>query len=206
MPALTHTTVLIILTVIVSFLAWQDKKIMARFVFDPLSVTRFKQYDRFITHGFVHADGMHLLFNMFTLYFFGRVIERFYINKFGLMGFVIFYVLAIIVAIIPTYLKHKNNAHYFGLGAIGGVSAVLFAFILFYPWEMIYLFAVIPIPAILFAIVYTTYSIYMDKNGRDNVNHSAHLIGALFGVVATIIIEPKIILHFVQALLSPRFF
>lgn len=206
MPALTHTTVLIILTVIVSFLAWQDKKIMGRFIFDPLSITRFKQYDRFITHGFVHKDGMHLLFNMFTLYFFGRIIEQFYIIKFGLLGFVLFYVLAIIVAIIPTYIKYKNHAHYLGLGASGGVSAVLFAFILFYPWEVIYLFAVIPIPAIIFAGLYTAYSIYMDKNGRDNVNHSAHLVGALFGVVATIICEPRLIFHFGKSLLTPNLF
>lgn len=109
MPILNHTTVLIILTVIVSFIAWQDNKIMARFVFDPLAVTRFKQYDRFITHGFVHSNGMHLLFNMFTFYFFGQIIERFYIHKFGLLGFVLFYVLAIVVAVIPTYIKNKTT-------------------------------------------------------------------------------------------------
>lgn len=206
MLQLTHTTVLIILTVIISFLAWQDKRIMARFIFDPLAVTRFKQYDRLITYGFVHIDGMHLLFNMFTLYFFGRIIEDFYIHKFGLLGFVIFYVASIIASIIPTYLKKKNHAHYFALGASGGVSAVLFAFILFYPWEVIYLFAVIPIPAIIFAGLYIAYSIYMDRQGRDNIHHSAHLVGALFGVVATIICEPRLLIHFGRALLNPNLF
>lgn len=178
---------------------------MARLVFDPLAVTRFKQYDRFITHGFVHSNGMHLLFNMFTFYFFGQIIERFYIHKFGLLGFVLFYVLAIVVAVIPTYIKNKNNAHYFGLGASGGVSAVLFAFILFYPWEVIYFFMVIPIPAIIFAGLYTAYSIYMEKQQKDNVNHLAHLTGALFGVVVTIVIEPKILVHFFYQFLNPSF-
>lgn len=201
-----HTTAIIIITVIISLLAWQDKKMMARLIFDPLSVTRFKQYDRFISHGFVHADGMHLLFNMFTLYFFGRAIEWLYIDKFGSLGFVFFYILAIIVAIIPSYLKNKNNAHYLSLGASGGVSAILFAFILFDPWNTIYLFAVLPIPAIVFAIAYTAYSIHADKRGGSNINHSAHLYGAAFGVIATIIIEPSIVLHFLQSLINPRFF
>lgn len=202
---LNHTTVIIIITVIISLLAWQNRTLMGRLIFDPISVTRFKQYDRFITHGFIHADGMHLLFNMFTLYFFGRVIERFYINKFGSLGFVAFYVLAIIVAIIPTYLKHKNNSRYLSLGASGAVSAVLFAFILFAPWETLYFFGVLPIPAIVFAVLYTAYSVYAERRGTGNTNHSAHLVGAAFGVVATILIEPSLALHFINALLNPRF-
>ncbi len=201
---MNHTTVIIIITVIISIVAWQDKKVMARLIFDPLSITRFKQYDRFLTHGFVHADGMHLLFNMFTLYFFGRAIEWLYIYKFGSLGFVGFYVLAIIVAIIPTYLKTKNNAHYLSLGASGAVSAVLFAFILLDPWNTLYLFAVLPIPAIVFAVAYVVYSVYADKQGRGNINHSAHLYGALFGVIATLIIEPRVAPHFVKMLFNPR--
>ncbi|MDO4250486.1 MAG: rhomboid family intramembrane serine protease [Moraxella sp.] len=205
MFAITHTTVIIIITVIVSMLAWQDKRVMGRLIFDPLSITRFKQYDRFVTHGFIHADGMHLLFNMFTLYFFGRVIEDFYIHRFGNLGFVLFYVLAIIVAIIPTYLQNKNNPRYLGLGASGAVSAVLFAFVLFKPWSLIWLFAIIPIPAIVFAVIYTAYSIYADRRGGGNINHSAHLYGAAFGVIATIIIEPSVLVHFFNALLSFNF-
>lgn len=202
---INHTTVIIIITVIISLLAWQNRNIMGRLIFDPISVNRFKQYDRFITHGFIHADGMHLLFNMFTLYFFGRVIERFYIAKFGSLGFVAFYVLAIIVAIIPTYLKNKHNTRYLSLGASGAVSAVLFSFILFAPWETLYFFGILPIPAIVFAVLYTAYSIYAERRGMGNTNHSAHLFGAAFGVVATIAIEPALLLHFVNALLNPSF-
>lgn len=201
---INHTTAIIIITVIVSIYAWQSRAFFERLIFWSPAIRR-GQIDRFVTHGFIHADAMHLLFNMFTLYFFGRIIERFYISKFGSLGFVAFYVLAIIAAIIPTFLKHKNNPNYASLGASGAVSAVLFAFILFAPWETIYLFAVVPIPAILFAIAYTAYSIYADKRGTGNINHSAHLYGAVFGVIATIAIEPKLLLHFISALMNPKF-
>lgn len=202
---MSHTTVIVILTVIVSFLAWQNRMVMGRLIFDPISVTRFGQYDRFITHGFVHADAMHLLFNMFTLYSFGRVMENFYIRKFGNLGFIIFYLLAIVVAMIPSYLKNKTNSRYLSLGASGGVSAVIFAFILFQPWSLLYFFGILPIPAIVFAIGYTAYTIWADKQGRGNINHSAHLYGAVFGVIATVIIEPRIIIHFIDALFRPQF-
>lgn len=201
---INHTTAIIIITVLVSIAAWQSRPLFERLIFWSPAIRR-GQIDRFITHGFIHADAMHLLFNMFTLYFFGRIIERFYISKFGSLGFVSFYVLAIIAAIIPTFLKHKNNPNYASLGASGAVSAVLFAFILFAPWQTIYLFAVVPIPAILFAVAYTTYSIYADRRGTGNTNHSAHLYGAIFGVVATLAIEPQLIGHFITALLNPRF-
>lgn len=201
---INHTTAIIIITVLVSIAAWQSRPLFERLIFWSPAIRR-GQIDRFITHGFIHADAMHLLFNMFTLYFFGRIIERFYISKFGSLGFVAFYVLAIIAAIIPTFLKHKNNPNYASLGASGAVSAVLFAFILFAPWQTIYLFAVVPIPAILFALAYTAYSIYADRRGTGNTNHSAHLYGAIFGVVATLAIEPQLIGHFITALLNPRF-
>lgn len=201
---INHTTAIIIITVLVSIAAWQSRPLFERLIFWSPAIRR-GQIDRFITHGFIHADAMHLLFNMFTLYFFGRIIERFYISKFGSLGFVAFYVLAIIAAIIPTFLKHKNNPNYASLGASGAVSAVLFAFILFAPWQTIYLFAVVPIPAILFALAYTAYSIYADRRGTGNTNHSAHLYGAIFGVVATLAIEPQLIGYFITALLNPRF-
>lgn len=163
------------------------------------------QWDRFVTHGFIHADGMHLLFNMFTLYFFGRAIEGLYQSFLFGYGFVVFYVLAIVVAMVPSYIKHKDSASYLSLGASGGVSAVLFAFILLAPWEKIYLFAVVPIPAILFAVAYVAYSIYADKRGGSNINHMAHMWGGAFGVIATIILEPQVLPHFLNALLSPGF-
>ncbi|MDO4251486.1 MAG: rhomboid family intramembrane serine protease [Moraxella sp.] len=200
---MSHTTIIVLITVIISILAWQSNAVMSRLIFDPVAITRFKQYDRFLTHGLVHGDAMHLLFNMFTLYSFGRVLESFYLYKLGSLGFVIFYVLAIIVAIIPTFIKHKNNPRYLSLGASGAVSAVLFAYILFDPWNMIYLFAIIPLPAILFAVAYVAYEIYSNKKGNSNINHSAHLYGAAFGILATIALEPAVAIHFFSKLLAP---
>lgn len=201
---MNHTTLIIIITVIISMVAWQNQTFLGRLVFDPIAITRHKQFDRFLTSGFVHGSGMHLLFNMITLYFFGRVMERFYIQELGSLGFVGFYTLAIIASSIPDYLRHKNNPRFASLGASGGVSAVLFAFILLAPWETIYLFF-IPIPAIIFAIGYVGYSVWADKQGTGWINHLAHLAGAGFGVIATIAIKPAIIVHFLSALLNPRF-
>lgn len=204
MIALTHTTVIIIITVIVSVMAWKIPPLLNRLIFSAPAIKR-GQIDRFITHGFVHADGWHLFFNMFTLYFFGRVIEQLYISKFGYLGFLGFYLLAIVVSSIADYFKYQNNSQFLSLGASGGVSAVLFVFVLLFPWELIYFFGILPIPAIVFAILYVAYSIYANKKGSGHINHLAHLTGAGFGVLATIIIELKVILHFLQALLHPSF-
>lgn len=198
-----HTLFIIIITVVISLLAWQNQALMQRLIFYPPAVQR-GQVDRFVTHGFVHADGTHLLFNMFTLYSFGQSLQTFYQEQLGMIGFVLFYLAAIVVAIIPSYLKHKNNPNYASLGASGGVSAVIFAFILFKPWSTL-LFFVIPIPAIIFAVLYVAYSIYADHKGGGRTNHSAHLWGGAFGVLATVAVEPSVVPHFVNQLMHPRF-
>lgn len=202
---MTHTLVIIIMTMIVSLLAWQSPAFLNRLVFDPLMVKK-GQIDRFITYGFIHAHGWHLFFNMFTLFFFGRAIERLYIAKFGYLGFLGFYVAAIIFSVLPDFIKSGNgHTRTVLLGASGGVSAVLFAFVLLAPWQLIYFFAIIPVPAIIFAILYVAYSIYAYKKGNDNIGHLAHMAGAVFGVVATIAIEPALLLHFIGELLNPKF-
>ncbi|MDV2467644.1 rhomboid family intramembrane serine protease [Acinetobacter chinensis] len=193
-----HTVTLIIITVIVSLIAFQNQKLMNRLIFWPPAMQR-GQYDRFITHGFIHADGTHLLFNMITLFFFGSVIENFYKQYAFNMGFVLFYLGGLIVAILPSYLKNKNNSHWASLGASGAVSAVLFAYILFQPWKLIFVFF-IPVPAIIFAFLYVAYSIWSGKRGNTNINHSAHLWGAAYGVIVTIILEPRMIPHFLNQL------
>lgn len=108
------------------------------------------------------------------------------------------------MSVLPSYFQHKNNEHWATLGASGAVSAVLFAFILFQPWNLIFVFFV-PMPAIVFAILYVGYSIWTDRRNHGNANHSAHLWGALCGIVMTILLEPRVIQHFFHALLNPRF-
>jgi membrane associated rhomboid family serine protease len=141
---------------------------------------------------------------MITLYFFGRAAERFFVSYIGPAGFVLFYLSAILVAILPTYLKHRNDPNYRSLGASGAVSAVLFSFILLHPWSLIIVF-VLPVPAIVYGVLYVGYSIWMDRHGRDNVNHSAHLWGAGYGILFTLMMEPRVGPVFLQGLLHPSF-
>lgn len=200
----SHTILIIIVTVAVSLMAWQSRTLYNRLIFNPVWVNQ-GQWHRLVTYGLIHADGTHLLFNMFTLYFFGRAIEQFYNQYVAGFGFVVFYVLAVIASILPSYTTNKHQPNYFSLGASGGVSAVLFAYILMAPWSMLYLMAIIPIPAIVFAIAYVAYSVYANNKGGSRINHSAHLWGGAFGMVATVAINPNIVLHFFDELMHPKF-
>ena len=196
----SHTLIIIAITTILSFIAFSNSAVMNRLIMWPPAMQR-GQYDRFITYGFIHADGTHLIFNMFTLFFFGRAIENFYRPYLGGLGFVLFYLAALVVSMLPSYLKHKDDPNYLSLGASGAVSAVLFAYILFAPWNLIFVFF-IPVPAIIYAVLYTAYSVYAAKRGQDNINHSAHLWGAAFGVIATIAIQPSLLQRFLEKLLN----
>jgi membrane associated rhomboid family serine protease len=202
MEQINQTIIIIAVTCLVSYLAWQNRQLMERLIFWSPAIKE-GQVERFVTHGFIHADGMHLLFNMFTFYFFGSFLEPFYRQYFGGAGFVIFYLAAIVVAMLPSYFKHKDDRNYMSLGASGAVSAVLFAYILFAPWELLYLFGAIPVPAILFAVAYVWYSIKAHNKANDNINHMAHLYGGLFGVVITLVLEPRLISYFFHQLFNP---
>lgn len=200
---LNATIILIVITCAVSWFAWKTPGLMERLILWPPAVSRRKEFWRLLTYGFVHADAMHLLFNMITLYFFGGFIERIFANYFGPVGFVLFYLSALLVSILPSYLRHRADPNYRSLGASGAVSAVLFAFILVQPWTLI--FIPIPVPAILYAIGYVGYSIWMNRRGQDNVNHSAHLWGAGYGVLFFVLLEPRVLQVFVAALANPKF-
>ena len=199
------TYALIGITCLVSWLAFNNRKLADRLILWPPAIDKHKQYDRLVTYGFIHADFGHLLFNMVTLYFFGRSIE---VIMLGITGqwwvYPLFYLAALVVSILPTYLKNQKNPNYLSLGASGAVSAVLFAYILIAPWKLI-LVMFIPAPAIIYAAFYVGYSIWMDKKGGDNVNHSAHLAGAAFGVMFMLIMEPELLQHFLQSLMNPTF-
>ncbi|MFC7302507.1 rhomboid family intramembrane serine protease [Cognatiluteimonas weifangensis] len=196
------TVALIAITVLVSWRAFDDPRLMERLILWPPAIARRHQYERLLTHGFLHADLAHLLFNMITLYFFGRLVEHWFVPYIGRAGFVLFYLSAIVVAILPTYLRHRHDAGYRSLGASGAVSAVLFAFILVQPWSLIFVFFV-PVPAIVYGVLFVGYSIWKDHHGGDNVNHSAHLWGAGYGVLFTLAMEPRVGAAFVARLLQP---
>ena len=202
MDMITSNLIIIVLTCVVSYTAFTNARLMDDWILSPYKVQRDKQYYRYITYGFLHADVMHLLFNMITLYFFGRVMEGFYTAELGPFGFVLFYLGGLVFSVLPSALQNQKDPRYATLGASGAVSAVLFAYILFEPWTTLLIFFV-PCPAIIYAVLYVAYSIWLDKKGSDNVNHSAHLWGAAYGVAATLVIQPSVSSHFVNQLMNP---
>lgn len=201
---ITITLSIIAITAILSFLCFNNETLLKAFIFSPYSIKREKKYLKFLTHGFIHADYMHLLFNMITLFFFGPIVEQAFIYsspKNGTILYIGFYLLAIIVAAIPSFFKHQNNQFYLSLGASGAVSAVLFASILLQPFMTINVY-VIPVPALLFGPLYLFYSAYMAKRGKDNIGHDAHFVGAIFGMLALLLLIPGTFGRFVQQLLQ----
>jgi membrane associated rhomboid family serine protease len=197
------TFILIAVTVLVSWQAFEKPPLLHRLILWPPAIDRQRQYERLLTHGFIHADWQHLLFNMITLYFFGRLIEQFMSQMVGPLVFPLFYLSAIVIAILPTYLRHRHDRNYTSLGASGAVSAVLFAFILLKPWSLILI--PIPVPAVLYAVGYVAFSFWKDRQGGGNINHSAHLSGAIYGVLFMLAMEPRIGRVFLDNLTHPSF-
>jgi membrane associated rhomboid family serine protease len=174
---------------------------METMMMSPSRIAAHGEYWRFLTSGFIHADFTHLFFNLFSFYFFGTQLEYIFsviFPGFGPWVFLVFYLLGIIVADLPTFFKQKNNHYFNSLGASGAVSATIFAGIMFFPTEKIYLFGIVGIPGIIYAGLFTWYSIEMERRGRDFVNHSAHLYGGLFGVVFVTLTYPQVWISFVQ--------
>jgi membrane associated rhomboid family serine protease len=203
------TLVIIVITVLTSMYAWSNQGIFYKWMLNPYAINRKNEYFRFITSGFIHNDYMHLLFNMFTLYFFGDTIEQTYNSLFGESGtyiYVGFYLIGIVVSSLPTYIKHRNHPHYNSLGASGGVSAVIFSAILFYPVSQLCLYGFLCLPGFIFGALYMVYSYYQSRRGGDFINHDAHLFGALFGIVFTIIIVPAVVPRFFEQVASWRLF
>lgn len=188
---ITTTLIIIIITSIVSFTAFSNEKIMNDLIFYPPAVQRGQWY-RFFSCGLLHADFGHLIFNMLTLYFFGGGVERNFTILFGKYGNLIYlgmYILALGACLLPTYGKNKDNYHYRSLGASGAVSAVVFSSILFNPLKGIGLFFIpVFIAGFLFGLIYLVVSSMLDSKGGSNVNHSAHIYGALFGIGVTVLL------------------
>ncbi len=184
------TIIIIAITSIVSFIAFSNHNLLERFIFYPPAIKRGQVY-RFFSCGLIHADWGHLLFNMIALYMFGEIVEREFMDIFGPYGrlvYLLMYVLALAVSVIPTYFNNKDNYHYRSLGASGAVSAVIFAGIMFHPLVGIGLFFIpVFIAGFLFGAIYLVVSGWLDKRGGGNINHSAHIFGALFGIGFTII-------------------
>lgn len=163
-------------------------KIIERSLFRPYWFLRRKQYDTIVTSGFVHADLAHLVFNMVTFYFFAFPLER----QIGPARFAVLYFLGLVLSELGTWQKHRNDPQYASLGASGAISAVLFASIVYFPWQKLFIIPIpLPIPAPLFAIGYVAYSWYSARHPRGRINHDAHLGGAVFGLAFVLLTDPS---------------
>lgn len=188
------TYLIIGITVVLSFLCFNNRELFMKLALIPYRTVKDKEVYRIITHGFIHADTTHLLVNMFTFWSFGTYMERtFEYMGFGIGGYLALYFGGMIAASIYDLLKHRNDPYYVSIGASGAVSAVLFTSIFLDPWGKILLFAIIPIPGILFGVLYLGYCQYMAKQTGDNINHNAHFYGAVYGFIFPILLEPSLI-------------
>jgi membrane associated rhomboid family serine protease len=162
------------------------------------------EYYRLLSSGFIHADWMHLIFNMLALFIFGREVENIFAAMDKHWLFLLLYLGGIIAAALPSFIKHRDDGYYRSLGASGGVAAVLFSFVYFAPWNLIYVWF-IPIPAIIGAVAYLAYSAYMSRRGRDSINHDAHFWGAVYGFLLTLIFDPTHGRIFFEQVVRPQF-
>lgn len=197
------TIILIVITVLISFAAFKSVKLMDQLQFNASKIYHKKEYHRLITHAFVHASWEHLFVNMIVLFSFGQAIEVYFKTNFG-NNHGVFYLLlyfgGILVSNLYALFKHRNNFFYNSVGASGAVAAVLFAAIFFDPWNPIYFFGILPFPGIIFAVLYLVYSYQMSNKQKDNVAHDAHFLGALYGFVFPILLNPRLFETFIDKL------
>lgn len=200
------TNILSVLIVALSIMAFQNRQLFEQFKHFPYREKQTKEWYRWLTAGFIHGGWLHLLINAFVFFSFGQAVESAYASFFGTRGtlyFILLFVLSVVAANIKTYFTHQDNPSFASIGASGGVSGVLFAYILFYPWEMVYLYGIIGIPGIVAALGYLAYSHYMSNREGDLIDHEAHLYGALAGLLLTILYSPmKVIPFFLERLTS----
>ena len=197
------TLSIIIITSLISIIAFQKLDIMNRYQFNPYAVKHNNEWIRFFSHALLHADWVHLIFNMLVLYFFGSIVEsyfKYYFEVKGILYFLLLYIGGGIFAVLPTYRKHQDDIYYNSVGASGAVSAILFASVLLDPVKQICLYGILCLPGLIWALIYLGYSYYMGRKGQDNINHDAHFWGAIFGIVFTIAIRPTFAVEFLNKL------
>jgi membrane associated rhomboid family serine protease len=188
-------------TVVVSLICFNRRDLINKLSFNAYAVIKRNEWYRIITHGFVHADMTHLFVNMFTCWSFGVYMETIFTNiGFGSGGFLGLYFGGMIFSSLYDLIKYRNNIYYQSIGASGAVAAILFSSIIFDPWGKILLFAVIPVPGIVFGVLYLIYCQYMAKRSSDNINHHAHFYGAIYGFLFPVLLQPSLISVFIDQL------
>lgn len=192
---MTVTILIIIVTCLVSYKGFTDRSFFEQLKHHPVSEANNGEWYRMVSSGFLHADWVHLGINMYVLYAFGSTVENAYLAKYGDIAgrgiYLLLYIAMIIIADVPSFIKHKNNRYYGAIGASGAVSGILFICILFRPWAPLYLYGILEIPSIIFGVLYLAYSSWASKKANDNIGHDAHFYGALAGMALTLILIPK---------------
>ena len=198
------TYLIIGFTALFSIWAFNNPDVFYKCKHWPYAEARSGEYYRWLTSGFLHGDYMHLLFNMITLYFFGRAVENWFAVLFPEIGrvlFLFFYLIAILAASLATFYKYRNVQGFASIGASGAVSAILFAAILLNPTLSLYMmFIPIPIPGFIYGIFYLWYSSYEARRGGDGIDHVAHFYGAVFGFLFPLVLKPALLVNFVSDL------
>lgn len=206
--SLSINLIIIIAISVVSIIGFGRPIIVYRLQFNAWQIIHRKEYYRILSYGFVHGNWMHLLINMFVLYSFGEAVLYYFKAAYitgSAIRYLILFVSALVISTLVTLKKEKDNPNYNAVGASGAVSAVVFASILFAPYNPILFFGIIPVPGIIFGILYLVYSKYMAGKNIDNIGHDAHYYGALYGLIFPILYEPKLAIHFINQLLSFNF-
>jgi membrane associated rhomboid family serine protease len=199
-------TILTLVTAGLSIYGFNNRSVISALILHPYTAVRHREWYRIVTHAFIHADWMHLIFNMVALWSFGAAIFE-AMGRMTLIPSVHFFVMyfgAILFSSISDLVKHRKDQSYATLGASGAVSAVIFFSILINPWSMILIFF-IPCPGIIFGALYLVYSQWMSRKSVGKINHDAHFYGALFGLLYPLFIQPKIYTSFIHLLLHPTF-
>ena len=199
---------IVIITVLTSIAAFRRKELFYRLDLSPYRIVHKREYYRIFTHALLHADYFHLGINMLVFYSFGTYIENVFsrletqgVIFSGPFFYILLYVASMALASLPTITRFRNVEGYTAVGASGAVSAIVFTYIFFAPLKKIYFYMVLPIPGILFGVLYLVYSSYMSRRNSDNINHSAHLWGAVVGFVFPILMHPSLISVFLDNLL-----
>lgn len=203
------TTLIVIVTTLISIAGFNSRPLFNALKHHPWSESRKSQYYRWLSSGFLHGSWLHLIINMLVFYMFGRNVEDRFLEEFGAatggLYFVSLYLLTIILADLPTYFKHRNQPSFASVGASGGVSGILFIFILFEPWDMMYLYGLIPIPGVIAGIAFLIYSSWASRKGSDMIDHDAHFYGALVGFFGTVLLKPSLLTDFINELTNVPF-
>lgn len=196
---LSLTILLIVVIALVSVVAFSDQRLFTALLFEPYTMRVRGEWYRVVSHAFIHAHWPHLIVNMFVLYMFGRNVELLYAmvsDRPVWSTYLLLFLGGVVIASLPGFRRHVHDPSYRAVGASGGVSAVLFAQILLLPTKSIPIpFFSISLPAWLFGVLYLVYSWQMDRRSNDNVAHDAHFYGAVFGVVFTALLDPRLITH-----------